>query len=114
METKIKFTARMFVALGYKNTKLNRCPKAAIKYYQEIIKKESDNKLSIDKFKLVYKNRKGGKHDQYAIGNYYDVEGTALKHRTKEMTKFMIFHNVRVDYWNCSPILYNSIKIKEV
>ena len=113
MEAKVKFTARMFVTLQYKNNNLmQRSANKTIPYYKRMIKKQSF--VSIDKFKLVYKNRKGGKHDQYAIGNYYDVEGTALKHKTKEMTKFMIFHNVRVDYWNCSPILYNSIKIKEV
>lgn len=108
---KIRFKARMFVTLQYKGSQLKRNDNETIERYIRDIYLKSRGSVEITKADLVYQNRKSGRHDGYARGNYYDIEGFVEKRSTVEFTKFSVFHEARVDFFNAFPILSSSIKL---
>lgn len=100
-----KFRAKLFVTLQYNKGK-KRDVTETLKWYKEEMAKEG---IIITKMELLKENSK----DRYAEGNKYLIEGVAKKYSADKYTKFFIFHDSRVDYFNAFPIKYNSIELLE-
>lgn len=100
----------MFVTLRYKGWDKSRDESDTLTGYIKDWEKNYHGYLKIKKAELVKENCASGRHDGYATGNKYRIEGEVERFRTLEQTRFEIYHNVRNDYFCSEPVLYNSIK----
>lgn len=112
----IKFSAQLFITQSYKDCTFVRDKDETVKSYLENLEKKGIRITEMEFIKLG----KSGRHDGYAIGWHFNIKGEVIftpdasyflfPNAPMHTTRFYIFHNARIDYFNCFPILQSSIK----
>lgn len=116
-KTEVTFTANLFITEHHfgQNWKYEQSDQKFL--YQ---REWAQRGLLITEWNYI-RHGKGGSHDGHAVGWHFKIKGKFTyspwnksgKLLSKTMIRFLIFHEARrVDYFNCNPITFSSIKLQ--